>query len=210
MSPFSSFLPFILLSSALLLFPFYLCKHWRVAAIVGVWEMSDFSALSGQCEPALLRLYPPWPEKFLCWACFDPPLRPMYAPGIIASVGEGMACLCVPSHTLLGGISRISLNATLPFSFQTTGPPTSSVVLGLCGTPLFLSPAHPQTQRARVVTKTSGHSGRSESPTCVFILRNFYRERESSSDECSLKACNSFMLINQRGCGVVADSFSWF
>lgn len=178
--------------------------------------MSDFSALSGQCEPPLLRLYPPLGLKSSSVepASTPPPPPPHVAPSITASVGEGMACLCVPSHTLLGGISRIGLNATLPFSFQTTPPapppPPPSVALGLCGTPLFLSPAHPQTQRARVVTKTSGHSGRSESPTCVFILRNFYRERGSSPDECSLKVRDSLMLLNQRGCGLVEASFRCF
>lgn len=82
----------------------------------------DLSVLSGQCERALLHLYSPLAWKVPLFSLLLPPLRPM-RDRIIMSVGEGMACLCISSHTLFGGISRIGLNGTLPSSCQTAFSP---------------------------------------------------------------------------------------
>lgn len=119
---------------------------------------------------------------------------------------------CSFPHSVRSKTRRLEWYPTLLFS-DNSFTPTSSVVLRLCRTLLFLSPAHPQTQRARMVTKTWGHSGRSESNLCVRAQEHL-QETDVKLDlhqivtlHESMKFIYSDLLM---GCGVVADWFILF
>lgn len=83
--------------------------------------MADLCVLSGQCECASLS--PLGLKSSSVQHPSTPPPPFSKRDRIIMSVGEGMVCLYVSSHTLLGGISRIDLNGTLPSSCQTAFSP---------------------------------------------------------------------------------------
>lgn len=161
---FSSFLLFLMLSCPLW---FFSCPTLAISmsVIVGVWEIAALSVVFGHCEYALVCLYPSSAEKFLCSACFNSPHVRLDYYNVCGSrngVSEGFF-----SHPVRRNKThRLEWYPALLFS-DDSFTPTSSVVLRLCRTLLFLSPAHPQTQRARMGTKTWGRSGRSESHLCV-------------------------------------------
>lgn len=105
----------------------YVCHCWSLknSSLIGiVWPV-------WACTPLSLSVLS-W--KVPLFSLLEHPLRPVCGWSIIMSVGQGMACLSVASHTLLGGTRRVDLNGTLPSSFQTTvSPPPPASCSGSAG-----------------------------------------------------------------------------
>lgn len=115
-----------------------------MCAIAGVCKIAALSVLLGQCECALLCLYPSSAEKFLCSACFNtpPPPRVRLEYYNVWGSRNGVSECSFPHPVRRNKTRRLEWYPALLFS-DNSFTPTSSVVLRLCRTLLFLSPAHP-------------------------------------------------------------------
>lgn len=139
----------------------YVCHCWSLknSSLIGiVWPV-------WACTPLSLSVLS-W--KVPLFSLFQHPPPPCVRLEYYNVCGSrnGVSECCFPHPVRRNKTRRLEWYPALLFSDNSLTP-TSSVVLRLCRTLLFLSPAHPQTQRARMVTKTWGHSGHFESHLCV-------------------------------------------
>lgn len=195
MNPFSNF-PFPLLLSYphWFFFLFYLGSKGSVPLL----EFDKWQTYLYCLASVSVHLYPPLAWKVPLFSLLLHPPFPK-RDRILMSVGEGMACLCVSSHTLLGGISRIDLNGTLPSSCQTAfSPPLQRRARALRGT--IVSVTSTPTN-----TKTQG-GNKSLGPQRAFWQSHLCVHSEelfTGNVQLDLHQTVTFL-----GCGVVADSCS--
>lgn len=133
------------------------------SALFGQWQVSPHLPYNGPLHhypssawkvPLFSLLYPslltPSASPLCCWCN-------------IMSVGEGMACLCAPEGLPTHCWEEKTTWAWMPLSpslfKHPFTPTTTTMVLGLCGTALFLSLAHPQTHKERWWQQRLGGGG---------------------------------------------------
>ena len=126
----------------------------RIAIIVFEFEKWHESVLLAHISFIMPSIFnPPQCEKFLCSDPFTPPSSPVCTASVrlvyynVCGWRNGVSvCPRGSSHTLLEGKGHTGLNTTQPSSFQAPlFTPSTTIVLGLCGTALFLSLTHPLT-----------------------------------------------------------------
>lgn len=121
------------------------------SALFGQWQVSPHLPYNGP-----LHHYPSSAWKVLLFSLLHPSLHTPSASPLccwcnIMSVGEGMACLCAPEGLPTHCWEEKTTRAWMPLSpslfKHPFTPTTTTMVLGLCGTALFLSLTHPQTHK---------------------------------------------------------------
>lgn len=149
----------------------------RIVAIVGVWDMAVLSVLFVQCESALLRLYPSSSWKVSLFRLLPPPPPPCVRLDDYNVCGRrnGVSVGSFPHPVRRDKMHGPEWYPALPFSDEVFTPPPPAPCSGSAGHYCFLSPAHPQTQRASGGDKEPGAFW--EPHLCVHSEGNFNGEQ---------------------------------
>lgn len=132
-----------------------LCLSLRNGCLICIVRPVSSEPTSPLQQPPRVFI-PTQSEKFLCSLCATPPSSPVCIASVrlvwynvVCGWRNGVsACPRRSSHTLLEAKGHTGLNTTQPYSFQAVfSPPTTTIVLRLYGTALFLSLTHPQTHK---------------------------------------------------------------